>query len=580
MLFISEKMEKLQYKFENLSKINVSNAQLKEMIVQFLLISKICSKLNQIPPCIKTKISKILDFNEIEKTCKQMCIFDDVFIIDIQSLEEVLKNNVTILEMLCSDFVLACEQKNIKSTISKTGDKGKDELIDFKELLMDIDKSIEIGAGSINFLNIKDFEQIEYICNYIQKLILNQMGFETLKMSENFWDLSSDVFSQIPEINENLFKVSKNLNYINIKSEKLDVQFLRIIRNMIDRKFIISKNNKKLEAKISQSNKQLKQLIILIKKQDKLLNFSIKNRSFVNNILLHHKKYCNYLIKYTHEIEQVKNRINELSNEVQSVKNSEEKYATTISLDDLKIKLVKMEHKYKLDKLNLQALEAEIKTRIKTSDSLLKGVEYRKRKLNEIKFSFLEFLPPVVVDKKYARFNAKLQNLISYIKETLKKRKNEIKKEDILIYKFIIKSTRALIDLNWGFKGLCYKHYYVDSINSYISNVFKDKNFCNLIELNENEQSILTLNYSEGEREFFTSLDSFNLYYSLMEKFIVHNFTLIDEIEEFSFDLKSTFSSLIEIRNLYLVVKKLLNNEINSFEKTLYVRRKYVDKTE
>jgi len=444
--------------FNKLYLKNLQTTSIKEILVLYMLSSKMCEEL-EIIMSSKKGLAEELSFTETESVIKTFkdCL-NSIEYRYIDKLSITIKDNYLCVSNTYNSFVASAISKGVKFD----GKRNNIKLTDFEEFKNKLNEDIVV-----RFDEKEDFTSVEggnlaVIVDLIQKIFINELNFnkgvDVYKI--NFEKTKSIEKIEFPKNIENsISKIEKLINSVKRRLDACDFEFLQNVNIVVDKLFDISRSNGIYLNKTLKMERLTNNFKRFEVRYQKLSDVITKNQSNINQLNLKYKKYVKELGKVKSEIEVVKERINQLRDEIEKTQNQDEKYKSTITIDNLTLKVHDLQYKRSINKILETALDNKIDYFNTLNDALVIDIENKIQKENKIIYNFKTFLPVNSEIEKFKKINIKIDNQIKDITEFVRDAKNDVTtKYDKYSYKILIEFFKSIKDLVSGFVGFFYKN--------------------------------------------------------------------------------------------------------------------------
>ena len=444
--------------FNKLYLKNLQTTTIKEILVLYSLSAKMCEELKLIMSSKKSLVDE-LNFKEVDSVIKTFedCL-NSIEYRYIDKLSITLKDNYLYISNTYNSFIASAIAKGVKFD----GKRNNIKLTDFEEFKKKLNEDIVV-----KFDDKEDFASVEggdlaIIVDLIQKIFVNELNFSKgADLSKiNFEKTKSIEKIEFPKnIVNSISKIENVIDSVKRKLDACDYEFLQNVNIAVDKLFDISRSNGIYLNKALKMEKLTNNFKRFEVRYQKLSDVITKNQSNINQLNLKYKKYVKELGKVKSEIEVVKDRINQLREEVEKTQNQDEKYKSTITIDNLTLKVHDLQYKRSLNKILETALDNKIDYFNTLNDALVIDVENKIQQENKIIYNFKTFLPVNSEIEKYKKINIKIDNQINDITRFVKDRKNDVTtKFDKYAYKMLLDFFKSIKDLVSGFAGFFYKN--------------------------------------------------------------------------------------------------------------------------
>lgn len=444
--------------FNKLYLKNLQTTSIKEILVLYTLSSKMCEELKLIMSS-KKSLAEELNFKEVDSVIKTFedCL-NSIEYRYIDKLSITVKDNYLYISNTYNSFVASAIAKGVKFD----GKKNNNKLTDFEEFKKKLNEDI-----IVRFDDKEDFTSVEggdlaILVELIQKIFVNELNFNKgVDVSKiNFEKTKSIEKIEFPKNIENsILKIENIINSAKRKLDACDYEFLQNVNIVVDKLFDISRSNGIYLNKTLKMERLTNNFKRFEVRYQKLSDVITKNQSNINQLNLKYKKYVKELIKVKSEIEVVKERINQLRDEIEKTQNQDEKYKSTIVIDNLTLKVHDLQYKRSINKILETALDNKIDCFNTLNDALVIDIENKIQQENKIINNFKTFLPVNSEIEKYKKINIKIDNQINDILNFVKDKRNDVTtKFDKFSYKILLEFFKSIKDLVSGFVGFFYKN--------------------------------------------------------------------------------------------------------------------------
>lgn len=551
---------------------NIQPNQIKETLVQYVLSVKMCEELEFIMNS-KKDLAEVLNYKEIESGIN--AFRDCLNAIEYRYIEKInitIKDNYLYLKSTYNSFIASAIAKGVKFGETKNSIK----LTDFDQLKENINSDVVVKfEDKEDFSEIENNEMLLNISKLIQNIMINELNFnkgiDVFKLN-NHKSIDKIAFPQ--NIQTSIIKVEEIMNNVKKKLEACDIEFLQNVNIVIDKLFDISRSDSVYLSKSLKMEKLTNNFHGFEVKYQRLSDIITKNQTNINQLNLKYKKYVKDLNKVKSEIEVVKERINQISDEIENSKNADEKYNLTITTDDLNNKLQDLQYTRSINKILDVALENKIDYFNTLNDALVIDIDNKIQQENKIVYNFKTFLPANSEIEKYKKLNLKIDNHILDITNFIKERKNDVTtKYDKLAYKILKEAFIVIKDLVNGFISFLYKNACANCLFNLpflIRNKFVIKNESTdlsdkYLEVSEEKFFIEKKEkFEEKNRELLKICGKFKQYVSNM---IIESYGNIEEIKELEYTnlvnhLTNLKSEVGILKDNYLDLNNSFNEKI------------------